>query len=144
MTGSSGLAPRPARRSQEPQRSRRHSRDASCLCPLWQFWIGQYAATACSTEAALAGLGPKTTRLLFRSREHAPLSVTYPTLPAADNMTGAACFQALGAFSVQLTNVFREKWWSGGRRHRLPALALALLLSATAEGEERQSLTIGI
>jgi len=34
MTGSSGLAPRPGRRSQVPQRSRRHSRDASCHCPL--------------------------------------------------------------------------------------------------------------
>src|SRR5213596_2371797 len=48
-------------------------------------------------RATLAGLGAKTTVLLFRSREHATFRVTYPTSPGADNMTGAARFQALGA-----------------------------------------------
>lgn len=38
--------------------------------------------------AALAGLGAKTTILLFRSRERATFGVTYPTSPVADNMTG--------------------------------------------------------
>src|SRR5258707_7336192 len=52
-------------------------------------------------RATLAGLGAKTTVLLFRSREHATFQVTYPTSPGADHMTGAARFQALGAISVQ-------------------------------------------
>ena len=106
--GASGLAPMPGRRSQEPQRSRRHSRDASCLCPLWQFWIGQYAATACSTRGRPLRASGQKQPSLFRSRGHATFGVTYPTSPVADNMTGAARFQALGAISVQLTNVFRE------------------------------------
>jgi peptide/nickel transport system substrate-binding protein len=58
-------------------------------------------------------------------------------------MTGAASFQALGAFSVKLTNVFRE-WLGGWCRRWLAALAVALLLSAPATGAERDSLTIGI
>src|SRR5713101_6873034 len=84
--------------------------------------------------------------MLFRSRGHATFSVTYPTSPVADNMTGAARFQALGAISVQLTNVFRAtrslpRQWV---RRRLPALAVALLLSPPAMGDARDSLTIGI
>ena len=54
-------------------------------------------------------------------------------------MTGAARFQALGAISVQLTNVFRAF-----RRRWVPALAIAVPLSAPAAGDERVSLTIGI
>src|SRR5438128_2058170 len=77
-----------------------------------------------------SGLGAKTTVLLFRSREHATFSVTYPTSPVADNMTRAASFQALEAISVQLTSVFRAtrslaRQWV----HRLPALAVAVVLS---------------
>jgi peptide/nickel transport system substrate-binding protein len=61
-------------------------------------------------------------------------------------MTKATRFQALGAFSVQLANVFRARGslWGRDWRHRLPALGIALLLSAPATGEERDSLTIGI
>ena len=65
-------------------------------------------------RATLAGLGAKTTVLLFRSREHATLGVTYPTLPAADNMTRAVLFQALGAYLRQLMIVFREMSFGGG------------------------------
>src|SRR5438128_62261 len=97
-------------------------------------------------RATLAGLGAKTTVLLFRSREHATFSVTYPTSPVADNMTGDARFQALGAISVQLANVFRASRSLSRRcrRQRLAALALALVLSAPAIAEERDSLTLGI
>jgi len=61
-------------------------------------------------------------------------------------MTGDARFQALGAFSVLLTNVFRAKRLPLGwcRRRRLTALAVALLLSSPATGNERDVLTIGI
>ena len=61
-------------------------------------------------------------------------------------MTGAARFQALGAISVQLTNVFRETRSLSRQscRRRLPALAVALLLSSPAMGDQRDSLTIGI
>src|SRR5216683_4552732 len=48
-------------------------------------------------RATLAGLGAKTTVLLFRSRGHATFGITYPTSPGADNMTGTTRFQALGA-----------------------------------------------
>ena len=34
-------------------------------------------------RVALPGLGPETTRMVFRSREHATWGVTYPTSPAA-------------------------------------------------------------
>ena len=60
-------------------------------------------------------------------------------------MTGAAAFQALEAFSVQMTNVFRETMPS--RRYGaslLPALAVALMLSPPATGAERRSLTVGM
>ncbi len=62
-------------------------------------------------------------------------------------MTGTAGFQALGAFSVQLTNVFREWPFSGRSKRRrggFTALLFALLVSATAVGAERETLTIGI
>ena len=58
-------------------------------------------------------------------------------------MTGAGCFQALGAISVRLINVFRAIGSLSARR-RLPALAIALLLTSPALGEEHDSLTIGI
>ena len=61
-------------------------------------------------------------------------------------MTGDARFQALGAFSVLLTNVFRAKRlpWGWCPRRRLAGVAVALLLSSPATGEDRSSLTIGI
>lgn len=60
-------------------------------------------------------------------------------------MTGAARFQALEAFSVQMTNVFREKGLLRGfGANWLPALAVGALLSSPAPGAERESLTIGM
>jgi len=60
-------------------------------------------------------------------------------------MTRTARFQALEAFSVQMTNVFREKGslrgWSAGW---LAPLAIAVMLSAPARAAERESLTIGM
>jgi peptide/nickel transport system substrate-binding protein len=60
-------------------------------------------------------------------------------------MTEASVFQALEAFSAQMTNVFREKtlprgWYAGW----LPALAIGLAMSSPVTGAERQSLTIGM
>ena len=61
-------------------------------------------------------------------------------------MTGAARFQALGAFSVPLINVFHTSGSLSGwcPRHGLAALAVALLVSLPATGAERDALTIGI
>lgn len=62
-------------------------------------------------------------------------------------MTGRLGFQALGAFSVQPTNVFRE-WRAQATwrrcRDRLAVLATALLLSWPAAGATQDVLTIGI
>lgn len=61
-------------------------------------------------------------------------------------MTGIAGIQALGAFSLQLTNVFREPTtllrWRG--MIRAAALIAALMQSLPATGAGRDSLTIGI
>ena len=61
-------------------------------------------------------------------------------------MTEGAHFQALGAFSVLLTNVFRAKRlpWGWSRHLQLAALAVALLLSSPATGSERDLLMFGI
>jgi peptide/nickel transport system substrate-binding protein len=60
-------------------------------------------------------------------------------------MSGAACFQALGAASVQRTNALHARGsWSGRCHRRLLALAATLLLSSPATGGERDTLTIGI
>src|SRR3977135_708097 len=77
-------------------------------------------------EGRPSGLRAKTTALLFRSRGHTTFDIKCTTSPVADNMTGAARFQALGAISVQLTNVFRATRPSPRhcRRRRLAALAI--------------------
>jgi peptide/nickel transport system substrate-binding protein len=62
-------------------------------------------------------------------------------------MTRAARFQAFEAFSVQMTNVFRETGplpgWGASWQPAL-AIAIALMLSSPASGAERLSLTIGM
>jgi hypothetical protein len=60
-------------------------------------------------------------------------------------MTGAARFQALEAFSVQMTNVFRETGLLRGCGVSwLPVAVAVMLLSGPAGGAERDSLTIGM
>jgi peptide/nickel transport system substrate-binding protein len=60
-------------------------------------------------------------------------------------MTGAARFQALEAFSVQMTNVFRETGLLRGCGVSwLPLAVAVMLLSGPAGGAERDSLTIGM
>jgi hypothetical protein len=72
-----------------------------CFMPLSSVAVPDWTNTlkgSLNPRVALPGLGPETTRVVFRSREHATWGVTYPTSPAADNMTEAREFQALGWF----------------------------------------------
>jgi hypothetical protein len=53
-------------------------------------------------RVALSGLAPETTRMVFRSGEHATWGVAYPTSPAADIIPGRNGFKRIGGFRCLL------------------------------------------
>ena len=73
------------------------------------------------------------------------LGVAYPAPPVSDNMNARPCFQALQAFLVAVTNVFRAlKSIGASGALRRGVVVLGLFLSAPAAAGEHEDLTIGI
>src|SRR5207302_8717073 len=88
---------RPGRGGDRQRRSDRYAIQemlhASILCGSSGLELRCKART--TRGVALADLGAETSCSLFRSREHATFGVTYPTSPAADNMTGGVRFSSV-------------------------------------------------
>ena len=102
---------RPGRRRDRKGRSDRNAIQqmlhASILCVAVRDWTIRCKGSLTRAWPVRAS-GQKQLSWLLRSRENATLGVTYPTSPAADNMTGFAFIQARSAFLAGAINVFRE------------------------------------